>query len=429
MARIDGSQSVGSSQSPLSPQQIVVNESELKLNDSIGCSDIPQKNESNGEIATDIKCSEEQNSLNNCTDSESVKSKWPANQLEDIENKTDILSDTAISGFGSTPNGEEDIVSMEVEAEYNYLEKNSVSSGVESMEVDGVEKRESLKRQRETCLSTEANESDPISLSSLNSSEKPSFDESMVQMISRIFSVNWTDCESSAFKLQLEPLVVSNNYINLVQNILMETISQLINSFDFENALEIYERLKQKIKSNENDFIETNELTFPKELFKSKEKSVLVFCYLLECFERLSHEEKSLSFRNSSRFNQILTKMRLQIIEFCVLVLNNSLVISPLSSNSNSILAQLLLSQSLPSNFMSSLVCSTYQIDIENNSITFKTIFTPILQFLWQEMQSTGSLVNESSHKLPLRALNELCLITYKEKSVRPVCQLVCFLV
>ena len=445
LARIDGSHgtsqlSVGSSQTPLSQtltQPLTQQQTEvghenqsLNQNESIACSEFPSKNETKEDIKEEIDCNKDcDNSLKNCseTESESEKSKWPANQLEDIENKSDLLSENSTLKSGFATNAEEECVAMEVESEY-YSDKNHLNSGVESMEVDAIEKRESLKRQRESTFSTDANELLPISVKSLNTSltGKPSFDETAFQMISKVFCVQWTDTDIDCqlFRLALDPSVISDNYPNLSQTILMEVINQIINCSDYEKALKIYTNLKPKPKTEENGFIGTNDLSFPKELFRKEDKSVLVFCYLLECFGRLSHEISL--FGDNNRLNDILVKIKDQIIDLSVIAVTNSFVRQSVSNfDQNSILAQFLLTQSLPSGFISSLVCSTYQTDIERNTNTFKAIFAPTLQILWQEMQSSGSLANELSHKQPLRALNELCLITYREKSVRPVCQLV----
>ena len=385
-----------------------------KANNSIDCSDM-SSNESKEGISESIKCTDDQNSLSDCTDTKSAKSEWPSNQVEDIENKTDILPETALSSYGAQANGQDECVAMEVEVERfanaDRSESDSSSnSKVENMEVEEYEKRESLKRQRETSLTDESNKVLPIFVT---------LDEPLLNVISRIFAIDIKDFEeeSQAMRVESNSSLVATNHSNLIQTILMDVIYKLMNCSDYDSAFKIY----NEMKSIENGKI-AKELVC-NSLIKANDKSILVFRYLLECYVRLSHEESSLSNRDQCR--PTLATVRHQIIQFSCLVLTNSLAKPSLSPNSNSILAQFLLHRCLPKGFLSDLVCHTYQNDSNNNTDAFNKIFTPVLQYLWQEMQKECSLSRPNdSYRHPLQALNELCAIT-EGKSHRPVCQLV----
>jgi len=411
---------------------------ELNTSDSINSSDIPSKNDTKQEqVSEPVDCSDrngEKTGVNDCTNDESDKSKWPADQIEDIETKAELLPQNTLSNYDSRLSSvsqiEHDLISMEVECDANPADKTDIDSGIENMEVDEVERRESLKRQRESSSSSDGTvlTSNPIVMVT------PAIEDSLFQIISRIFCVEWRNNEmnSQAFRLEFDESFDQTSYHNLIQMILMDTISQIINSCDYENALKIYNHLKPIKKSSENSIPITstanNEISFPKPIFQNKEKSVLALCYILECYVRVSTEEKTSPARSSEApIKELFADIRCQCIEFAILVLTNSLSTDVHNTNSTSILAQFLYHQCLPCGFISGLVSSSYQTSLDSDTNnTFRAIFGPLMQTLWLDMQSNSSLTHESSYKLPLQALNELCHITIGKVN-KPICQLVCF--
>jgi ubiquitin conjugation factor E4 B len=406
---------------------------ELKTNDNIDGSNIGSET---------VECSDSNveksvvNNVENCSNDESVKSKWPSNEIENIENKTELLPQNEISDYNKRTTAasqvEQECTSMEVECDPNSVDKTDIDSGIENMEVDEMERRESLKRQRESSSSSEATvvNSSPIVMVT------PAIEDSLFLIISRIFCVEWRNnaierntTNSQPFKLEFDASFDETNYHNLIQMLLMDTISQIINSCDYENAFKIYNDLKPIKKFNENGIQITstsnNDFSFPKVIFQSKEKSVLALCYILESYVRVSNEEKISPARSSEApLKDLFADIRSQCIEFSILVITNSLTTSAQNVNSSSILTQFLCHQCLPCGFISGLISTSYQSSIDSGLNTFKAIFRPLMQSLWQEMQSHCSLANELSYKLPLQAFNELCLITIGKVN-KPICQLV----
>lgn len=286
---------------------------------------------------------------------------------------------------------------------------------MEELEVEESDKRESLKRHRQTSLTDESPEALPTSISI-------SIDDSMLNLISTILAIESKQLENRFDALKVEDdacgtIPVAKNYPNLIQTVLMDVIYKLMGS-QYETALDICNQMK----SLENGRIAKH--LVPSSLNKANDNAILVFSYLLECYVRLSHEDNSLSSRE--QFQPTLDAMRHQIIEFSALVLTNSLAKTNLRPNQNSILAQFLLHRCLPKGFLPALVCSTYQSATQTD--TFRRLFSPVLQSLWQEMQRQCSLsASADAYRRPLRALNELSAITCVSagKTIRPICQLV----
>ncbi|CAG2108572.1 unnamed protein product [Medioppia subpectinata] len=412
LARLDGSQSAD----PLSPHISGINENEdTTTNQCIDDSVILPKTGSQ-ENSEDIKCSEDENALNKCANNENVM-KIPSNPLKDIENKSGLLSENSISGSESYSK------LMEVD-----VDCDDMKADINHMQIDDNEKRESLKRPLEHNDLIETLTAHVVSDHLVPLA--PSLDQLRLTMISRVLAVNWQQNEETndMFVIELDKSIDETNVANLVQTILMEVISQMINSCDYESALKIYNALKGQRSSAQNGVIADhnyhNYSLYVKQLFKTKDKSVLVFVYLLDTYVRVLSEEKSApNFSGDPSLPQLLADIQSQCIHFSSLLLTNSLTTHPSTPQTyTSILAQSLLDQSLPNGFMSSLVCSTYT----TNKLTFKAIFIPLLQYLWQEMQNICSLANsESTYKPPLQALYELTLITINGKNVRPICQLI----
>ncbi|CAG2164009.1 unnamed protein product [Oppiella nova] len=252
--------------------------------------------------------------------------------------------------------------SMDVDMECEEMKINCI-------QMDENEKRESLKRPLDRNDTIDVTTAHVISAHSVT--ETPSLDALKLTMISRILSVKWRQ--------------------SLTTN-------------------EIY---------TQNGFISDNNESTNGRLYKTNDKSWLVLSYLLDCFVRALAEEKTVHSGDPS-LAELLTSVKSQCIQFSTLLFTNSLTVHPTPQTYNSILAQFLLNQSLPTEFLSALVCSTYT----TNSTTFKAIFTPLLQHLWQEMQNTCSLAKDSTYKPPLEALLQLTQITVNGKAIRPVCQL-----
>jgi hypothetical protein len=239
-------------------------------------------------------------------------------------------------------------------------------------------------------------------------------DENVFKIISRILCVKWHKNEKHNQIFKVETKAV----IKFIETTLKENIFLIINACDYESALKIYNNLKSnRISINENYNFE-----FPEIIFESKDQSVLALCYLLQCYRRVSIEEKTAP----DDCTDLLANIRFKCIDFSALVLTNPLTTCTDSPNRTSILAQFLLTQCLPNGFISALVCSTYRTKQQNNN--FKVIFVPLLQTIRQEMIKNIIINKKCDYAPPLRSLNDLCQIKESADGNRPICQLVSIL-
>lgn len=287
-------------------------------------------------------------------------------------------------------------------------------SGIENMEVELNidEKRESLKRQRDSSTSFEAKadskQNDTESAQSLSSE--------IFSLISKIFAVNFT-VNGTSFSGGANASIVfpsehfdpTDDYKNTVQFIIMNVVSSLQDySSDYDTCLQCFNDHKPSnftsIISNQlstfsNKPVEEDNGTF----LSYRDRSVLAFSYLLDSYSRIFTEERHAPEKwcEVATFAELITSIRNNCINFGILVLQNSKKEEKL----NKFILRLMYNGSLPCGFMSGLIAMTYQHTPEE----FRKIFEPLLQLLWLDMQTYCSLIHESMVKVPLLALVELC--------------------
>lgn len=288
-------------------------------------------------------------------------------------------------------------------------------SGIENMEVELNidEKRESLKRQRDSSTSFEAK---PDSKQN-NIENAQSLSSEIFSLISKIFAVNFT-VNGTSYSGGSEAIIVfpaehfdpTDDYKNTVQFIIMNVVSSLQDySSDYDTCLQCFNEHKPNnftsIISNQlstfsiKPIEEDNEGTF---LFY-RDRSVLALSYLLDSYSRIFTEERHAPEKwcEVATFAELITSIRNNCISFGILVLQNSKKEDKL----NKFILRLMYNGSLPCGFMSGLIAMTYQRTPEE----FRKIFEPLLQLLWLDMQTYCSLIHDYMVKMPLLALVELC--------------------
>lgn len=288
-------------------------------------------------------------------------------------------------------------------------------SGIENMEVELNidEKRESLKRQRDSSTSFEAKpdskQTDTESAQSLSSE--------IFSLISKIFAVNFT-VNGTAFSGGANASIVfpaehfdpTEDYKNTVQFIIMNVVSSLQDySSDYDTCLQSFNDHKP---SNFTSIISNQLSTFSVKPIEEdnggtflsyRDRSVLALSYILDSYSRIFTEERHAPEKwcEVATFAELITSIRNNCINFGILVLQNSKKEEKL----NKFILRLMYNGSLPCGFMSGLIAVSYQQTPED----FRKIFEPLLQLLWLDMQTYCSLIHENMVKVPLLALVELC--------------------
>lgn len=309
-----------------------------------------------------------------------------------------------------------------------------IDSGIENMDVDNIdEKRENLKRQRDSSFELKANKpGDPLDAAQTLTSE-------ILRLISKIFAVNFTVGQASysgnsstSIDFADSGFTATEDYKNTVQFILMEVVGGLLDdSRDYDASLQSFNQLlPEKFTSTiqmtscpssssgasskkklDPDSLETDFLAY-------RNRYILAFAYILDSYKRVFTEE-SLSPEKCcevASIRDLLTSIRNQCINYGSLLLLQA----NKSSGLNKFVLQLQYSGNFPCGFMSGLISSTYQ----SSGKEFKNIFAPLLHHLWLDMQTYCSLAYENLYKLPLEALNDLCQVAVG-KSNFPIGELV----
>ena len=406
-----------------------VHEQESNSNDQVNDSQTENKTEPKNDVLTSsdeaISIPSKENSnekIENKNEGKSTncsveKNEWPLSSIQNIEEKSFLSSTNTLSQQSTCQEA------MDVDCEVKLTNDRGsidIDSGIENMEVDEVERRESLKRQRDSACSNEGNlfnHVNPIVMVT------PAPEDTIYPILTRIFNVDWRNNSESnrLFKLDLEVefSCEQNNYSNLIQSVLMKIIEQLIESNDYDSAYKIYNQFQH----SKNEGSSSQDLQVSKVIYESRNQLTLALLYVIECYHRVETEEKTSPARcTETPFKDIFSDIRNQCIDFAILILINAF--TPLNYDKyNSILTNLVLTQSLPCGFLSGLTARCYHT---SNGIlgNFKKVFSPLLSSLWNEMQKFCSFIHETHYKSPLEALNELCQISVG-KSNKPIGQLV----
>lgn len=368
--------------------------------------------------------------------SDAEKGKWPSN-IENIE-KMELANDNSVVSLhessctdqiGRDPsdvmsNQLRETTQMEIDSDPNSGERASsddLDSGNENMEVDDGDRRETLKRQRESSsASSECGSLTNIAVATPD-------EDNTYKLLSKVFKVQWRNVESlsnnSYYKIEDLPFNESCNTTDLVQAILIEISMQLTKSKSYEESLKLYNQLKGTEASLNAISSGQSEEEFPKEILASQDRTTLLLCYVIKTYQRLIAEEKRLA---NGSVKDLLEIVRHQLLQHTTLILTNVFDCEDVTHGStNALLKPFLLKHCLPYGFLSDLVIHCYLAD--GTSGIFRRIFEPIIRSIWEEMNCYSSLACESNYKAPLEVLDELCQIGVG-KTVRPICQLVSIL-
>lgn len=281
---------------------------------------------------------------------------------------------------------------------------------IESMEVDSIdEKRENLKRQRDSSFDTK-----PLVSNEFPYEQSNSLSSTLINMISEIFFVNlsFDDIEPSEDLKITIPLTAfkehsnsAHDYKNMVQVILMETTCNLVSEAStFDECLVYFIKLHPKNSSSFVDslsnIIKADDDT--QNFVSYNNKYILSLSYILDSIHKVyAEEKKTVDKCESPLIRDVFAAIKNQCFEFCSHVFLDS-GSDPYLIN---FLIQLLYQGKLHYDFMFGFVSTTY------HSPTFKKVFQPILQNIWLDMQAYSSLTLENHYKLPLQVLHELCSI------------------
>ncbi|KAH9413760.1 Ubiquitin conjugation factor E4 B [Dermatophagoides pteronyssinus] len=288
---------------------------------------------------------------------------------------------------------------------------------IEKMDVDNIEeRRENLKRQRDNSFESKSEnvldsfeESNSLSLTIFN-------------IISKTFNVeisttNENNCNDqlihSPVTINLQELKTkikpTDDYKNIIQFILMEIVTNLINhSVNFDESLAYFNKFKPenfvsiiqstfKIKKS-NEFEAVNFMSY-------RNKYILALSYVLDSFNRANKEEKlTLDKYETPIIRDLLASIKNHCIDFVALIMNQSESDSYLINY----FLQLLYAEKLHPDFINSFIVNTYN---HYSSTLFAAIFKPILRKLWLDMNSYCSFIYDN-HKLPLQILNQICNVS-----------------
>ncbi|KAH9506359.1 Ubiquitin conjugation factor E4 B [Dermatophagoides farinae] len=326
----------------------------------------------------------------------------------------DFVSDKRSSSYPEPPSA------MDVDCTPHNDKMNPNIGGsdarIEKMDVDNIEeRRENLKRQRDNSFESKSD----IVLDSFEESNSLSL--TIFNIISKTFNVEISNENNGnndqlihspvtinlqEFKTKIKP---TDDYKNIIQFILMEIVTNLINQpVSFDDSLAYFNKFKPenfesiiqstfKIKKN-NDFEAVNFMSY-------RNKYILALSYVLDSFNRANKEEKlTLEKYETPIIRDLLASIKNQCINFVALIMNQSESDSYLINY----FLQLLYSQKLHPDFINSFIVNTYN---HYSPTLFAAIFEPILQNLWLDMNSYCSFIYDN-HKLPLQILNQICNVS-----------------
>ncbi|GAB6019792.1 Ubiquitin conjugation factor E4 B [Chamberlinius hualienensis] len=315
-----------------------------------------------------------------------------------------------------------------MDTDIDSLEKCSqmdVDSGIENMEVEDFDRKESLKR-----INTRGVEQEI---------------EDQIQLaISRIFLASWKDpnCDfrvqlpnlSQAYRQQSHGVYYSSR--DLMAQILFEALTIISQTSEdpfaaFANA-EARRCSPMRSLSTSPSNSAASPLVSPVFSLASPSFSTPVrpsctyeviesrlLRYLMAAYDRCGVEER-IAPKSAScpPLSEVLADARSLVISNTVLVLRG-FFIHDKESMKNSLLYPFLLGQSLPRGFLQELIIATWQ-----DKVLFKSVFVPIFIDIFQTLR--WSSLESDSYRQPLQVLVELCDIRCgPNNSVRPICNLI----
>ncbi|XP_013772323.1 ubiquitin conjugation factor E4 B-like isoform X1 [Limulus polyphemus] len=312
---------------------------------------------------------------------------------------------------------ESQIMDTDDSCEKSSLSQVDVDSGIENMEVDEVERKESVKRQRkDSSISCDLTE------------------EQVHSTVSRILRVSWKEDIPDTVYL---PAVMEQDeetaYQDLIQQLLMEAL-QLFIAQD-ENLIPVLQDMKCSSPhlngENRHSSMSRSPLQSPsatptptvhlENLALTKVEDCVesfMLNYLMDCYSRVGIEERGAPKRTSvPPLSDILTQIRSQCVQFTLLVIQGQLTtLRP--SCKPSLLLPVLFSQGFPRGFLPEMVCVAAQ-----DPSTLTSVFSPLLEGLYHVMRQCS--LDSDGFRQPLQALTELCEVRCGPGNNRPICNLV----
>lgn len=310
--------------------------------------------------------------------------------------------------------------------EQNSISQMDVDSGIETMEVDELDRRDSVKRHRDNSIGGDITE------------------EQIQNTIMKIFYVNWKEASNTGDTVYLPDLgkTISenldlDNVKDLIQQIIMEALMLLSNGENpFKSCRQLpvsplkgigntsglnlgllssQSPLHSPVIGTAPSFVCEQTNTELCQIETSPDNEMLV--YLMECYARVGVEERNAPKRTSiPPLSEVLSTIRALCIQHSILVLKGVLSF-PRPSSKQSLVLPYLLSQSMPRGFLHDLVAV-----LHNDQLTFQEICMPLLNSLLLAMRRC-SMVSDS-FKQPLQTLSELCEIRCGNSGTRPFCNL-----
>ncbi|KAK3104970.1 hypothetical protein FSP39_014399 [Pinctada imbricata] len=299
--------------------------------------------------------------------------------------------------------------SMDIDSECSEKGSQSqmdVDSGIETMEVEDDIKFE-IKRKRDVSIGSEATE------------------DQINEAICRVFLVSWKEKTPEFLHLPyLEQNIQEGEHKDTVNQVLMEVLMSIQDSSQ-NPVLKLKPVTSHAVSPKKPGSSPRGFSTMvspdmqPKREFSKypveKCKEVELINYLLDCYDRVSIEERIAPKRASvPPLSSVLSTARSQCVCHTALVLQGAFT-QPRSSGGSSLLLPYLLSHNLPRGFLSELVQTTCT-DMDS----FKKILVPVLQGLCRHIHSLS--LDSDDYREPLSVLAELCEI--KSGNIRPVCSL-----
>lgn len=300
--------------------------------------------------------------------------------------------------------------SMEVDqSQESYMETQSekgqsqldVDSGIETMEVDDPEP----KRKRNMNLGVEATE------------------DQVKKALCRVFTVSWSEDRGKTDRVLYLRELAEVAAMSLAEP---ADLQDLINQMVMEAVL-VLQDSSPLVTPRENQAPESAASGFwsggtyhSRREFRSNvtirpSVDLTLLSYLIDCYERVSVEEKHAPKRSSvPPLSSALMAARKQCVCYTSLTLQGAFTQSR-SQSGYSPLIPFLLSHNLPGNFLHELVHTIYA-----SGDGFSKVFSPVLQCLSRYVAANG--LSTDKYRAPLEVLADLCSI--KATNCRPICDL-----
>ncbi|XP_076166948.1 ubiquitination factor E4B [Ptiloglossa arizonensis] len=285
-----------------------------------------------------------------------------------------------------------------------------VDSGIENMEVEESDRKDSKSRSRTTSSSTE------VTIEQIHS------------VVSRVLCISWKEpTEGTIFLPQTASHISTQKLVDAAE-IINQALMEILCMFTIgDNPLkQIYVETSSDREDSPNR--QACLSLSPFALFcrcsicceTSHPKSLI---YLLDCYSRIAVEERNHPKKSSTPpLSDVLAVLRAQCVQYSSLVLQGLIGINQFSTAHHLSMPPLLypvFSQSLPRGYLHELVARTH-----TNLTVFDKIFTPLLQGLYLSMQQVSLVGN--THRMPIEALEELIEIRCGPTSnIRPICRLI----